>query len=80
MSSQMQLNFDHQALANFCRSQGIRGLSLFGSAVRADYRPGESDFDVLAEFDNGPLRGVGLAFLLWARIGKNSRMQSGLLH
>ena len=62
MSSQMQLNFDHQVLADFCRARGIRKLSLFGSALRDDFRPGESDFDVLAEFEPGALRGVGLNF------------------
>ena len=53
MSSQMQLNFDHQALADFCRARGIRKLSLFGSALRDDFRSGESDLDVLAEFEPG---------------------------
>lgn len=62
MSSQMQLIFDHQALADFCRARGIRKLSLFGSALRDDFRPGESDLDVLAEFEPGALRGVGLDF------------------
>ena len=58
----MQLNFDHQALADFCRARGIRKLNLFGSALRDDFRSGESDFDVLAEFEPGALRGVGLDF------------------
>jgi predicted nucleotidyltransferase len=58
----MHLSFDRKALESFCRSRGIRRLSLFGSAVRDDFRPGESDFDVLAEFEPGALRGVGLNF------------------
>ena len=58
----MHLSFDRKALESFCRSRGIRRLSLFGSAVRDDFRPGESDLDVLAEFEPGALRGVGLDF------------------
>ena len=58
----MHLSFDRKALESFCRSRGIRRLSLFGSAVRDDYRPGESDLDVLAEFEPSALRGVGLDF------------------
>ncbi len=58
----MPFKFDHQALADFCRTRGIRKLSLFGSALRDDFRPGESDFDVLAEFEPGALRGIGLDF------------------
>ena len=58
----MHLSFDRKALESFCRSRGIRRLSLFGSAVRDDYRAGESDLDVLAEFEPGALRGVGLDF------------------
>lgn len=62
MSPHMPLNFDRQAIADFCRPRGIRKLSLFGSALRDDFRPGESDFDVLAEFEPGALRGIGLDF------------------
>ena len=58
----MHLSFDRKALETFCRSRGIRRLSLFGSALRDDYRPGESDLDVLAEFEPGALRGIGLDF------------------
>jgi len=58
----MQFTFDRQALAEFCRARRIRKLSLFGSALRDDFRPGESDFDVLAEFEPGALRGLGLDF------------------
>ncbi len=37
-------------LAEFCRANGIRSLALFGSVLRADFRP-DSDIDVLVEFD-----------------------------
>jgi len=37
-------------LGEFCRRQRIRRLSLFGSALREDFRP-DSDVDVLVEFE-----------------------------
>ncbi|MEA3198598.1 MAG: uncharacterized protein QOE90_26 [Thermoplasmata archaeon] len=40
---------DRQRLAAFCRRHRIRRLSLFGSVLRADFRP-DSDVDVLVEF------------------------------
>jgi predicted nucleotidyltransferase len=58
----LPINFDRQALEDFCLSRGIGKLSLFGSALRDDFRPGESDFDVLAEFKPGALKGIGLDF------------------
>jgi len=62
MSCNVLFDFDRQALANFCRARRIRKLSLFGSVLRDDFRPGESDFDVLAEFEPGALRGIGLDY------------------
>jgi predicted nucleotidyltransferase len=62
MSCNMLFDFDRQALADFCRARRIRKLSLFGSVLRDDFRPGESDFDVLAEFEPGALRGIGLDY------------------
>lgn len=41
-----------EALAAFCRRHGIRRLSLFGSVLRADFRP-DSDVDVLVDFRPG---------------------------
>ena len=49
-----------ERLATLCRANGIRRLALFGSALRADFRP-ESDLDLLVEFEPG--RRVGLAFI-----------------
>lgn len=39
-------------LAEFCRQNHIRKLSLFGSALRKDFRP-DSDIDLLVEFSPG---------------------------
>ena len=36
-----------------CLRYGIKKLFVFGSALRDDFRPGESDIDLLVEF--GPL-------------------------
>lgn len=36
-----------------CRDAGVRGLWLFGSATRPDFRPGQSDFDFLVELTPG---------------------------
>jgi len=40
------------AIADFCRRNHIRKLSLFGSVLRNDFRR-DSDVDVLVEFDPG---------------------------
>jgi uncharacterized protein len=51
------LTISRKQLGAFCRRHGIRRLSLFGSALRADFRP-ESDVDVLVEFEPGAKRGM----------------------
>jgi len=40
------------AIAEFCRRNRIRRLSLFGSILRDDFRP-DSDVDFLVEFEPG---------------------------
>lgn len=48
-------------LASFCRANGIARLSIFGSALRADFQP-DSDVDILVEFETGRTPGLlGLA-------------------
>ena len=39
-------------IADFCRRNHIRKLSLFGSVLREDFGP-ESDVDVLVSFESG---------------------------
>jgi predicted nucleotidyltransferase len=41
------------AIATICRRHGVLRLYAFGSALRSDFRPGESDVDLLVEF--GPM-------------------------
>ena len=48
---------DQNKLVELCRRYGVRELSLFGSAVRGEMRPG-SDIDVMVEFD--PSERIGL--------------------
>ena len=46
------VEIDEEALASFCRAQGIRQLSLFGSAMGSRFKP-ESDVDLLVELEPG---------------------------
>ena len=59
-------------LSNVCRRYHVRRLALFGSVLRADFRP-DSDVDVLVSFE--PRRQVG--FLTLSRL---QRELSGLFH
>ena len=43
-------------IADFCQRNRIRKLSLFGSALREDFRP-DSAVDVLVEFEAGHVPG-----------------------
>ena len=54
-----RITLDKKALADLCKNRHIRKLLLFGSAVRADFKPG-SDLDILVEFEPGHT--PGLAF------------------
>jgi len=38
------------AIAELCQKYNVEKLFAFGSATREDYRPGESDIDLLVEF------------------------------
>lgn len=60
MSQTLQLGeaqVDEIKLADLCRHYGVMELSIFGSAVRGEMRPG-SDIDVMVEFDPGARIGV----------------------
>lgn len=52
-----RLGVDPEQIAAFCRKWQIRELSLFGSALREDFRP-ESDVDLLVVFED-PHRDFG---------------------
>jgi len=56
-----QLPIDPETLAQICRRQHIRRLSLFGSVLAGTAQP-ESDIDLLIEFEPGQAPGLlGLA-------------------
>lgn len=52
-----QISIPKDRVTAFCRERGIRRLSIFGSALRADFAP-ESDIDVLVEFQPGRIPGL----------------------
>ena len=52
MSEQKNINIPSDKVAEFCKGNRIRKLSLFGSALRDDFRP-DSDIDLLVEFQTG---------------------------
>jgi hypothetical protein len=45
-----KMTIPRDKLADFCRRNQIRRLSIFGSALREDFGP-DSDVDVLVEFE-----------------------------
>lgn len=59
MAQSAKIAVPREAIAAFCRRHHIRKLALFGSVLRADFRP-DSDVDVLVEFE--PTHVPGLAF------------------
>ena len=59
-----RIEIPREDVAEFCRRNHIRRLSLFGSVIRDDFRA-ESDVDVLVEFAAGHT--PGLAFFTMQR-------------
>lgn len=61
--ARFQVDAHIPAIAEFCRRNGIKRLSLFGSALREDFAEG-SDLDVLVDFEPGRAPGfIGFAGL-----------------
>ncbi len=59
---ELPIEIDQERIDDFCRTRGIRKLSVFGSVLRDDFDPANSDVDVLAEFESGALDGIGLQY------------------
>lgn len=59
MPQASKIELPRDEIARFCKRNRIRKLSIFGSALRGDFRP-DSDVDVLVEFEPGHV--PGLAF------------------
>lgn len=57
MQARTNLNIPSEKIAEFCKKNHIRKLSLFGSALREDFRF-DSDVDVLVEFEPGTTVGM----------------------
>ena len=56
-----KINLPSQKIAEFCKRNHILKLSVFGSALRDDFRI-ESDVDILVEFQPGNIPGfIGLS-------------------
>jgi predicted nucleotidyltransferase len=49
MEASMKLSLPHDEIAAFCRKWNVSEFALFGSVLRADFRP-DSDVDVLVSF------------------------------
>lgn len=73
------LNLPRERIADFCRRNQIRKLSVFGSALREDFRP-ESDVDVLVEFEPearvGLIRLAGMEIELGQILGRKIDMNT----
>lgn len=71
--------FPKEKIAEFCRRHHIRRLAVFGSALRADFRP-DSDVDVLVEFEAQHIPGLfGMARLereLTALLGRKADLRT----
>jgi hypothetical protein len=44
------LENNKEAIAELCRKYSVQRLFVFGSAIRDDFRPDDSDVDLLVEF------------------------------
>jgi len=50
--SRARIPISQAKIADFCRRNQVKSLALFGSVLRADFRP-DSDVDLLVEFEHG---------------------------
>lgn len=57
------LEVPDEKLTDLCRRSQVRELSVFGSALRPDFRP-ESDIDLLVVFEPG----ARIGFIAYARL------------
>ncbi len=73
------IEMPRERLAEFCRRNHIRRLSLFGSILRDDFGP-ESDVDFLVEFEPGKTPGLfgiaGMEIELTEMIGRKADLRT----
>ena len=71
--SESKISIPKDKIADFCKQNQVRKLSLFGSILREDFGP-DSDVDVLVEFEAGTRVGLirlsGLEIELGAIVGR----------
>jgi predicted nucleotidyltransferase len=53
-----ELDEKRQAVAEACRRFGVQSMYVFGSSLRDDFSPGDSDIDLLVDF--GPVETYAL--------------------
>lgn len=56
-AGKVAINIPNAEIADFCRKWQIRELALFGSVLRDDFDPEQSDIDVLYSFMPGVMVG-----------------------
>ncbi|SNQ59076.1 nucleotidyltransferase family protein [Candidatus Methanoperedens nitratireducens] len=56
-SDKKTIDLPKEKIAEFCKRNHIRKLSLFGSVLHGDFRP-DSDIDLLVEFDPDHIPGL----------------------
>ena len=75
----VQIDIPKKTVAEFCRRNRIKRLSLFGSAIRDDFGP-DSDIDVLVEFEQDARVGfitlAGLEIELSEILGRNTELHT----
>ena len=75
--SQPQLD----VIADACRRHHVARMDVFGSVLRSDYRPGESDIDLLVEFlplDSGNLYKASQIDLVMADAVRNPYVKKSI--
>ena len=69
------------AIADACRRHHVARMDVFGSVLRSDYRPGESDIDLLVEFlplDSGSLYKASQIDLVMADAVRNPYVKQSI--
>ncbi len=79
MEARTNLNIPKEKIVEFCKKNHIRKLSIFGSALREDFRF-DSDVDVLVEFEPdtrvGMIRLMGIETELGEILGRKADLNT----
>ncbi|MCK5720934.1 MAG: nucleotidyltransferase family protein [Gammaproteobacteria bacterium] len=57
MTKKINIEIPREKIMEFCKQNHITKLSLFGSALRSDFKE-DSDIDLLVEFDSNHIPGL----------------------